>query len=96
MGITEEETFDNQGITGKEIILPNHQLMAFLLVPRAKESASTAPRTRWSKARIFLKDARAYACETIELSERVKLKDKMKCLASKRGVAEAGLNGSAL
>ena len=73
-----EETFEQQGIAGKEIYLHDCQLMALLLDPRTKGNTSILSHTRWNNARLLLRKENIDIYTTIKLSEYMQLKEEMK------------------
>ena len=88
-----EVTFQQHGITDKEMHVHDRRLMDLLLDTRPKGSRCILSIHRWNKAMIFLELEFVDVYVTIKMAECVKIKSMRKGLVSKnRGVTEAELD----
>ena len=85
-----EETFEQRGITEKEINLHDYQLMALLLDLPTKANTSILSRERWVHTRMLPSKEHIDACTPITLSERKRL------VSRKRDATEADLGAGVL
>ena len=92
-----EVTFQQHGITDKEMHVHDCRLMDLLLDTRTKGSRSILSIHRCNKAMIFLELEFVDVYVTIKMAECVKIKSMRKGLVSKnRGVTEAELDADIL